>query len=251
MTEERGLSRRWLLITAVVFLADLFFHLPITDFCDWLARRYGFAEYDYAVRIGFIAVGVLSLAAVWLWASRDRVTFGVAITGLLALTVIAHKLIVVNAVESIHYPQYALLVGLLARAGAGLEPAWLVATGLGAIDEGYQALALPRGAPDYFDWNDVVLNGIGATFGVVIVLAFMRASAMRAARPLRIATWLFAAALLVAIVVSPPVWSPFFQVTPGGRHFHRLSASEGIGVLMLLYLAVSRLARKGPYFPAK
>ena len=165
-----GLSPRWLFVTAIVFLAGVFLHLPVTDFCDWLAREYGFTAYDDAVRLGAMTLGTGAFLAVWLWPDRHRVPIGIAVTGLLALAVIAHKVIVVNAIESIHYPQYALIAVLLARSGFGLEPAWLGATLLGAVDEGYQAVALPRGAPDYFDWNDVLLNGIGAAFGALIVV---------------------------------------------------------------------------------
>ena len=165
-----GLSPRWLFVTAIVFLAGVFLHLPVTDFCDWLAREYGFTAYDDAVRLGAMTLGTGAFLAVWLWPDRHRMPIGIAVTGLLALAVIAHKVIVVNAIESIHYPQYALIAVLLARSGFGLEPAWLGATLLGAVDEGYQAVALPRGAPDYFDWNDVLLNGIGAAFGALIVV---------------------------------------------------------------------------------
>jgi hypothetical protein len=232
----RGVSRGWLAAAAVVFLGDLFLHLPITDFCDWLATSYGFAEYDRAVRAGFVVLGLGAYAAIWLRAGTHRVAFGLAATVLLALTIAAHKLIVVNAVENIHYPQYALLMVLLTYGLGDLELSWIAATTLGAIDEGYQALALPRGAPDYFDWNDVVLNGIGAAFGALAMLAFMRSAVRRPSDRFWNTKWAtLTSGLALAAYFDPPVWSPFFETTPGGRLFHRLAASEAVFLLTFVF----------------
>ena len=245
MSSTLRLSTRWLIVTAVVFLAGVFLHLPITDFCDWLARVYGFPAYDSAVRAGFIALGLGAGAAIWLRPARARPALGLAATALLALVVLAHKVIVLNAVENIHYPQYAVILMLLARAGIGLEAGWLAATVLGAIDEGYQAVALPRGAPDYFDWNDVVLNGIGAAFGVVLVLSFTRfADSPRDGRAFRMRWAVTAAAVVIAVLLAPPVWSPFWMTTPGDRVFHPLSASEASVVLAAVYALVVWLDRR-------
>lgn len=239
-------ARAWLVATAVVFFADIFLHLPVTDFCDWLATRYGFTNYDLAVRVGFMLLGACTFVTIWLWPSGHRLLVGLAMTFLAALMLLAHKLIVVNAVESIHYPQYALIVLLLAPAVGNLEIAWIGATILGAIDEGYQARFLPRGAPDYFDWNDVVLNAIGAAAGVVIVVTFTKV----ARRPLRDSAGLrwaiAAAAVVIAFVLAPPVWSPFFEATPGGRLFHRLTASEAMVVLAVIYALVMTVRRISP-----
>ena len=235
-------ARMWLAATAIVFLADVFLHLPVTDFCDWLARRYGFTEYDTGVRVGFLLLGACTFVTIWVWPSGHRLLVGLTMTCLVALMLLAHRLIVVNAVESIHYPQYALMVLLLAPAVGDVEIAWIGATILGAIDEGYQARFLPRGAPDYFDWNDVVLNGIGAAVGVVIVVTFTRV-ARRRLRDSGGMRWAIAAAVVIALVIAPPVWSPFWEATPGGRLFHRLTASEAMVVLTVIYALVMAVRR--------
>jgi hypothetical protein len=239
------LSAPWLVVTAVVFLAGVFLHLPVTDFCDWLARVYGFTAYDSAVRAGFIALGAGAGIAIWLRPVPSRLTLGLAATVLLMLAAIAHRIIVVNAVESVHYPQYALVVCLLARAGTRLEAAWLTGTALGAIDEGYQAVFLPRGAPEYFDWNDVVLNGIGAAFGTLFVLAFMRpADGRPIGRSAGLSWAIVITAIVIAAILSPPIWSPFFELTPGGREFHRLAASEAVVLLAGIHGIVMWVARR-------
>lgn len=251
MIADRRASRLWLAATAVVFLGDIFLHLPVTDFCDWLSTRYGFTEYDSAVRMGFLLFGACTYLAIWLWPSGHRLLVGLTTTLLVGVMLSAHRLIVVNAIESIHYPQYALIVLLLAPAVRNLEIAWIAATILGAIDEGYQARFLPRGAPDYFDWNDVVLNAIGAALGVVLVITFTKV----ARRPLRYSArmrWALAAvavAVAIAFVLAPPVWSPFFQATPGGRLFHQLAASEAMVVLIVVDAVVLSLVGAGRLKP--
>jgi hypothetical protein len=236
-------ARAWLAATAVVFLADVFLHLPITDFCDRLATRYGFTEYDSTMRAGFLLIGACTFATIWVWPSGHRLLVGLTTTFLAALMLLAHRLIVVNAVESVHYPQYALIVLLLAPAVGNLEIAWIGATILGAIDEGYQARFLPRGAPDYFDWNDVVLNAIGAAVGVVIVVTFTKVARRPFRHPAGLRWAIAVAAVVIALVLAPPVWSPFFETTPGGRLFHRLTASEAMVVLTVIYALVMTVRR--------
>ena len=40
---------------AALVAGNLWLHLPISDFFDGIARRYGFVEYDTATRAGFFA----------------------------------------------------------------------------------------------------------------------------------------------------------------------------------------------------
>ncbi|MGH9386943.1 MAG: VanZ family protein [Vicinamibacterales bacterium] len=229
---------------AVLFAAYLFLHLPVEDFFDMLARRFGFETYDRFALIGFMAGGVAVLVAAWTWPSGRRVLVGIAMTALVALTAVAQRLIVVASIENIHYPQYALLLWALARGLPSVESAWLVATGLGALDEAYQYVALPRGTPDYFDWNDVLLNAIGATFGVVIMLMLGRVRGERSPFYARAVLVTAVAVVVVAFIVDPPVLSPFYTHTPGGRPFHKLSAAEAAIVSAALWAAVRSFERR-------
>ena len=107
---------------------------------------------------------------------------------------------------------------------------------------------MPRGTPGYFDWNDVALNALGAAFGVVLMLA------MRGKRTERTFTKLppmrlpqvglvLCGMTLLSLALSPPVWTPFFSVTPGGRVFHKLAGSEGVIVAAALWAAVRYVAQ--------
>jgi hypothetical protein len=152
--------------------------------------------------------------------------------------VLIQQSLLVASVENIHYPQYALLAVLLGRAGFAAEASWLAATGLGVIDELYQYLFLPRGRPTYLDWNDMVLNGLGAAFGTVaLFLSRRRFRGDPVCRP-GIAIGLAGGALLAALFAGRPFVSPFFEVTSHARRYHVLSATEGVVVIGLLWLGV-------------
>ena len=235
MKEPGGYSIAWLIAAAVAFVADLFLHLPVTDGFDFIAKRFGFFTYDRITKYVFLAIALLCLAAAWRWAHRR---IAVAVTMLMALAGIAQALLLVAGIENIHYPQYALLAYLLARGLPNTEAAWLGATGLGLLDEAYQFLVLPRGTPEYLDWNDILLNAIGAAFGLVIVAALHRGRGEVLKRNIAVA--LAVVALVLALLLGAPQ-APFFRETPGGRSFHLLSAFEAIVVLSLLWWGVRAL----------
>ena len=58
MSEGRRLSPAWLAAAFGLFALDIALHLPITDFFDSLAKRFGFFEYDAATAWVFLALGV-------------------------------------------------------------------------------------------------------------------------------------------------------------------------------------------------
>ena len=122
----------------------------------------------------------------WLWWPSQADGVRRALVCLAVVIAVAQALIVVNGIEAIHYPQYALMAWLLVRTGLGLERSWLTATALGAVDEIWQWQTLPRAVPGYLDWNDILLNAVGAALGVLVVVRVRRApSAERCCRRCR------------------------------------------------------------------
>jgi hypothetical protein len=226
---------------AALVAGNLWLHLPISDFFDGIARRYGFVEYDTATRAVFFAAGLGALAWLWTGPAEVRSASRRALAVLLVLIGVAHALLVVNGIEAIHYPQYALLAWIIAGAGWNAEKTWAATTALGAVDEAWQWQMLPRAQPGYFDWNDVVLNAIGAALGVMVVarLSRRRHSGRWPSRPVLAFAM---AALLLAIIWGPFITTPFYRTTPGGRWFHLLSPAEGVLWLATVGAVVRSLA---------
>ena len=234
-----GRAGSWWVAALVAF--NLFLHLPISDVFDGLARRYGFTEYDTATRAVFLVAGVGGL--VWLWAgpAEVRVVSRRVLTALVALIAVAHALLVVNGIEAIHYPQYALVAWVVAGAGWRAESTWAAATVLGAVDEAWQWQMLPRAQPGYFDWNDVVLNAIGGALGVLVV------ARLAGRRPMGRWPWqpvaaFMIAGLLLALLWEPFIGTPFYRWTPGGRWFHLLAPAEAVSWLATVGVIVRTLA---------
>ena len=160
--------------------------------------------------------------------------------------ILAKAFLLVAAIENIHYPQYALIVIVLARAGLALEPSWLIAVGFGVLDEYYQFVMLPRGTPNYLDADDIVLNAIGALLGVIAVLAWSGREPESPPIPASTASRLVLLALILASIFGPVFRTPFYNTTPGGRHFHLLTWFETAVILGALWAGVRRLAASQP-----
>src|SRR5262245_55432273 len=232
---------RWLAAACGVFVSDLLLHLPITDVCDTLVRRFGFETYDLVLRRGFLGLGAVMVAVIALRRSPQRGLLLASAGALVGVALVFQRVLLVSGIENIHYPQYALIVWLLMQGGLPGESAYLASTGLGIADEGYQLATMPRGTPGYFDWNDVVLNALGAAFGVVLVLALRRNGELTPRRLHRV--WIgFVAAAIMTFLLSPPMWTPFYSVTPGGRVFHKLAGFEAVIAVAALWAAVRGVA---------
>jgi hypothetical protein len=242
----RPVERKWLAAAAGIFALDIALHLPIEDFFDEIARRYGFFWYDALAQKIFIGLGLVLVGVLWWCPSHRRPIVRRALVGVVAAVILAKGFLLVAAIENIHYPQYALIVIVLVRAGLALEPAWLIAVGLGVVDEYYQFKMLPRGTPNYLDTDDIVLNAVGALLGVVIVLAWSDRDADRPLIPASTASRLVLLSLVVAAIFSPVARTPFWNTTPGGRQFHLLTWFETMIALGTLWAVVRRLASSLP-----
>ena len=237
------MSRRvWALLSGLTFVGYLLLHLPTSDLFDGFARRYGFIPYDRATRAIFAAAGVVLWG--WLWrAPHDRRT-SIRRSLLVVTVVLGYGLgmLAVNGIEAIHLPQYMLLALMLTAAGLGLESAWLVGALLGALDEMWQWQFLRRARPEYFDWNDVVLNAIGAALGVLVArrLRWCRADGLL---PGGIGVALLVVALTLSLLGGPMTAEPFYRFSPAGRRFHLATALEAVVLVAVLWWAVRGVGR--------
>ena len=235
---------RWWVAAAAVFASWLLLHLPFTDLAELLLPRLGLANYDLlwnaaATALGIAVVGFVASREDWALTPVTR-----AMLALLAFVLVAKVVLLVAPIEYVHFPQYALISVLLVKAGLPMELAWLTATGLGAIDEGFQFLFLRRGRPDYFDWNDIVLNALGASWGLVL-LAAGRNGRFRATFAGREVAVMVTIAGLVAIAIAPVHGPPWLTQTPRGQWFRVLSPAEGILLIAAVWTATRGLAAAG------
>lgn len=177
-----------------VWLATVLLHRVVSDAVgEPVATPWGaFRPIDYTTEAAaalLLATLIALGRAAWHGGAR-RATC--ALWGLLlALMIACHLALVTIDIEVIHYPQYALVAVLLARAldprrrGCPLLEVVLLSVALSTVDEAVQYLHLMRDAR-YFDFNDLALNQLGTLAGLLWHYGFPRAgrSAPAVKRPL-------------------------------------------------------------------
>jgi len=82
---------------------------------------------------------------------------------------IAFKFLMVVNVEMIHLVQYGLLTLLLFPLFCHFGSSLFFAIILGALDEAYQYWVLTPLSTDYYDFNDVIINLLGAALGLILL----------------------------------------------------------------------------------
>jgi hypothetical protein len=241
---RRRQTTAWMLALGLC-AANLALHLQISALCDTLYRWIGRVAYEWITLVGIGGLTLLAAAPLLRRRRRDRgeprALFALLILG--ALGVAAQESLLVSNVELIHFPQFALLTALLLATGLGAEAAWLLGTLAGIADEAFQYLVLYAGLPNiYLDFNDMVLNALGAAYAVCLFAAARgRSARMGGIAP----TWrrrimlALAVCLAAAAWLDPPQLDSFWKRAATGRPYHVLSAPEALLITLLLWLLVA------------
>ncbi|MGA1871606.1 MAG: hypothetical protein ACMUJM_24015 [bacterium] len=197
--------------------------------------------------------------------------------GIFFLIVAADRFLIVTNVERIHYPQYAILAILVIMVIPDDFLAIFFTTLGGAVDELIQFVWHPK-YTKYLDFNDFVLNALGALAGVTLFLTVSsRARKARTRlRKVRASAYMLAGSIVVfgtlgmrigwivpllpregdfevftrvggkrAFVLSFISNPYFWTVSEYGRTYHILSPLEGFIVLFFL-LTLFRYALPDP-----
>lgn len=247
------------------FAAVVLPHEEVSKVSIWLQNRLSLRLYDALISAfgGGVAIALspLVVASIRRGARRGLQVFYWCFTAFLVGA--SYNTLLVANLESIHYPQYALLAVPVFALTTSFGQTVLAITLLGAIDEAYQFFVLENWK--YFDFNDIILNLVGGGIGVLLVFTFStRRPAARTRRlwrlvrsPLFLATFLVVAAGFLLyllgllklypgpdaagawIVLSKVASSDAFWITlPWGRKYHVLTPIEGLvlaGVLTGCY----------------
>jgi len=226
MTAHRTM---WLVIAAY-FAAICLLHLK---FSLWLTAGYdlpwGRTSPADLVPAASVVVAVLLAAVVLRQLRRAARPVPLAAAWLLWLAAVwaIDRWLTYSWAEVFHYPQYALLAWLIARAlDDGTRPIagrvlfWT--TLAGSIDELLQYLWITAGYSHYFDGNDVLVNLVAAAAGLLLHLGAAPPDRVRcrgAPPRLEIAVaLLLAAAVALALAAGRMQLAPPADLPPGGLH---------------------------------
>jgi hypothetical protein len=273
---ETPLSRGWLAVALGVWACSTFGHglgLEVAKRVFRWARRpdtwlsaeggaVGLYRLEFGLGAFFFLIALAALGTV-AWRNRDlRPARADALRELgswlvwALLVVLIWKAFIVYATELTHFVQYALVGFLLALAWRGRDPqlAFLIAVGLGVVDEVWQHYGLHAGeALHWMDFTDPVLDALGAAGGILpfVTVARLRGDPQpdRAGR-LKVVVVAVACALLPLLLLSPethgwlfgdylyhPVWSEYRNDKP----VHWPGPPEGVPLVLIMLLVLGFL----------
>lgn len=228
-----SLSPPWLTLALLFWLLNVALHL---EFSNWLTLRIPspFGEFmprDLAEEALLLLLAALLAGLVnrHVRSARPALT-SLAWVLLLALMGAAALLLMTTRIEIIHFPQYAALAWLLARALDSRREHWpllslaLLGFWLGVVDELNQYFFLTPSNNTYMDFNDFVLNLIGILAGLLFYYGYRREGPTPAPsahrRRLRVLVgglWAMSVLLVIALALAGRlIYSPGAMVEPGG-----------------------------------
>lgn len=150
--------------------------LPHKKIGYWITKTldepYGRDTYNLIVLI----LGLICFAGyLWpVWKNLQRIKEGKKIVGIafvstFLLIIIAFNILLVVNVEIIHFLQYAILAFFLYPLLNNYRDTLFFSLLLAILDEGYQYLILAPLQIDYFDFNDLIIDFIGGTLGLLLI----------------------------------------------------------------------------------
>jgi len=83
--------------------------------------------------------------------------------------VLCFKILFVINIEFVHFVQYAVFAMLCFPLTLSYTQTLIWSTLAGALDEAYQYFYLSPDRTNYYDFNDVIINLVGAAFGLIII----------------------------------------------------------------------------------
>ncbi len=150
-----------------------------------------------------------------------KITANVALLTALwfAAVLFSNRLFVSKPNEYIHYPQYAILSIFLYKAlkrGPQDLPAARIlfwATFLGMVDEGFQYFYICPSYGDYLDFNDFLLNQLGAS-GAILLLASGKKVASKGKKRISLGKTETVSASILLLSAGLLFWTGLVAVTP-------------------------------------
>jgi len=125
---------------------------------------------------------LLIIVAIWAW--RNVRTIDKALIAIYAvltsifIAICVSVLFVLN-VEAIHFIQYALFAIICFQVINSYWKTMYWAVLAGAIDELYQYVYLAPERSEYYDFNDVIINAVGAGIGLLLAMHFTKSALLK------------------------------------------------------------------------
>lgn len=250
-------------ISVMYFLCVVLPHEIIGVQIAALFQKHGRPFYDKVLLIIFVVLFLTTVIFLYRKIKnhprKGRILFfGLANT---FFAILCYTIIFVVNVEAIHFLQYAIFALIVFPLTRNYTYTHIWATLAGTCDELYQYLVLSPQRTDYFDFNDVVINMVGAAFGLIMIFIYNPISnpfSWSAFRSSKLCWFLIALILgVTALFVSGlasyhPTESSWFILQkevipwfwyelPPAVVFHVMTPLEGVIIVLFLLLFFSKL----------
>lgn len=199
----------WFSAALIFWLANVLLHL---EFSNWIIAAYQtpfgkFVPRDHTRIIAFI-IWFLVCIFILIECFKRKNRLSTIVAWLIAFTamLLSMTYITTTNVEMIHFLQYAILAYLLSLAFDRDRSIWplltlmFMTTGLGIIDELNQYFFLTVNNSNYIDFNDFVLNQIGACGGLLARYGFRNSPVEKP--PLQKFQFITAAAYCCVLIIT-------------------------------------------------
>jgi len=133
----------------------------------------GLERSSYDLIIAILSITILGLSLFYflkkILKHPNRNLIGFYLISTIILAVCCFKILFVVNIEFVHFVQYAVFAILCFPLTLNYTHTLIWATLAGAFDEAYQYFYLSPHRTDYYDFNDVIINLIGAAFGLIVI----------------------------------------------------------------------------------
>lgn len=262
-----------LLAVIAVYLSIVVFHDEVTRYAILLRKSVGLTGYNLLILIVTVIASIIILSYLVKKLEKFKSLAGLYLLVTLILVIAAFKGLMTYNIEAIHFFEYMFLAMILFPLvrSYGAVVVWI--TLLGIADELYQYIILTPFFL-YLDFNDMILNLLGAGLGMVAILILLKEEMPIKRRNLKKSPEILAIAftgifLLVLYLVGEFRWNPvregsevispwltahrkqlpegFWTEVYKGRIIHIMDHIEGLVVMMVLFVFYYLL----DYFAAK
>lgn len=208
------------MLAVVFFLAIVVFHDEVTVLALELRKAISLKSYNLLFALSSIALFLIWIAALYRYISRRSslriVSFFVIPTFL--LIALSFVFLQTFTIEAVHFFQYAILAFLLFPLVKSYGATVFWTTLLGILDEIHQYVVLTPQFK-YFDFNDILLNMLGA--GLAISTLFLiigqvnnRQAILRSVRFAALTGFFIAASFALAYLAGKIRWYPEADLYP-------------------------------------
>jgi len=172
-------ANRWLnfFILFFFFFAIVLPHQEIGSAIGNIFRPYSRGAYNRILLFASLSIFLFYLVIIYRGAkdSNNKIFLAYFVITCLLATVCYNMLFVMN-VEAIHFIQYGLFTVICYPLVNNYSLTMMYAVLAGAVDEAYQFYYLAPERTDYYDFNDVIINLVGAAFGLLLIRSLQRKS---------------------------------------------------------------------------